>query len=29
MLLEECERLCIEIEDELQSYFCGSGLELP
>ncbi|MDP9813361.1 hypothetical protein J2W42_006234 [Rhizobium tibeticum] len=29
MLLEECERLCIELEDEVQSYFAASGLDLP
>ncbi|MCS0459778.1 hypothetical protein WGT02_35505 (plasmid) [Rhizobium sp. T1470] len=29
MLLEECERLCIELEDEVQSNFATSGLDLP
>ncbi|WP_208247679.1 hypothetical protein WGT02_27865 (plasmid) [Rhizobium sp. T1470] len=29
MLLEEYEQICIELEEEMQSYFGASALDLP
>ena len=28
-LLDECERTCVELEDDLQSYFAASHADLP